>query len=109
MSFAALEARVNAATMRRLSNAVATIGLPADAAGQTLDVIFDESYLLIDQASGVASSIPVASVQESDMPEAMIDALDRGDQVVLDINGCTYTVVEPKPDGTGWTVLRLRK
>lgn len=109
MSFADAEARASASVIGRLGNATATIGLPADVAGQTFDGIFDAAYQYIDLASGISADAPVITAQDSDLPAAMIDALTAGDEVTLDIRGCSYSVVEHKPDGTGITVLRLRK
>lgn len=100
---------MNADVLRMLANAVATVELPPEVAGKELAVIFDNAYLFVDMASGVESSAPAATVLEEDMPEAMRVALDDGDQVVLIIRGKCYTVAEPKPDGTGVSVLRLRK
>jgi hypothetical protein len=109
MSFAALEVRTNAAVMRRLSNAVATVVLPVAAAGETIDGIFDAAYLLIDAGSGIESSAPVLTLPDASIPAAMATALEQGDAVTLAIGGVTYNVVEHKPDGTGLTLLRLRK
>lgn len=109
MSFADVEARVNASGIRRLANATATISLPADVAGQSFDVIFDSQYQFIDQSMGIESSAPMASANEADIPAALLNALDAGSAVTFAIRGDTWTVVEAKPDGTGFTVLRLRK
>lgn len=107
MSFADLETRVNAAAIRRLSNATATVSAPLAAAGEGFSVIFDAAYRFVD-ALGTASAAPAAAAQLADMPAAVRAALLDGSDVTLTINGTAYSVVEPQPDGTGWTVLRLR-
>jgi hypothetical protein len=109
MSFAALEVRTNAATMRHLRNATATIVLPAEVAGEEVVGIFDAAYQVIDQGSGVQSSAPVFTADEPDMPAALISALAAAAAVTLQIRGDTYSVIEPQPDGTGFHVMRLRK
>jgi hypothetical protein len=107
--FAALEARVNASVVGRIANCTATIVEPSDVAGGTFTGIFDAAYQVIDQASGIPSSAPVLTAQISDFPGSVVDALDQGDNVALEIAGDSYVVVEPQPDGTGMTRLRLRK
>lgn len=109
MSFADAEIRVSEAVMRRLSNASATIALPAVLAGQALVGIFDAAYQLVDIGSGIESNTPVFTVADSAMPSALSDALEAGDAAALEIRGTTYSVVEAKPDGTGVTLMRLRK
>jgi hypothetical protein len=100
---------MNADVMAMLANAVATVVEPADVAGAQFAVTFDDAYQFVDMASGLESSAPAASVLEELMPEAMRVALESGDLVVLSIKGCRYEVVERRPDGTGVSVLRLRK
>jgi hypothetical protein len=112
--FAEVEQAMNADVLAMLANAVATVVEPADAAGMQFAVTFDDAYLFIDTASGLESSSPAATVLEEAMPEAVRDALVAADgEVILEIvyrNRCTaYRVAESKPDGTGVTVLRLRK
>lgn len=108
MGFEAAEARTAASVMRRLRNATATVAVPIAAAGQTFGVIFDNEYLFVDEA-GVSSSAPAVEVLEADMPQAVRDALEAGGPVTLTIRTVSYSVVEPKSDGTGMSVLRLRK
>ena len=93
--FAALEARVNAAVVKRLSNADATL------AGVAVQGIFDSAYALEDVAGGVSAYGPVFTLASSAVP-AVVAGL------TLVVNGSSYKVVEPMPDGTGLTVLRLR-
>lgn len=107
--FAALEARANAAVISRLGNCTVTIVEPGDVAGETFPAIFDAAYQVIDQATGIASSVPVLTAQVSDLPDSVVDALDEDDTVSVAVNGTDYKVVEPRPDGTGVIVLRLRK
>lgn len=93
--FAALEARANRAVFLHLGNANATI------AGLPVVGIFDAEYQLQDMASGIMSTAPVLTLASANVPANVV-----GSSVV--VNGLTYKVVEPMPDGTGVTVLRLR-
>lgn len=93
--FAALEARVNAAVFKRLANADATLN------GVPVQGIFDAEYALEDLGGGVAASGPVFTLASSAVPANVAGA-------TLVVGAVTYKVVEPMPDGTGVTVLRLR-
>jgi hypothetical protein len=86
-----------------------SIVLPADLAGTALVGIFDAAYALVDMGSGIESASPVLTVADSAIPAGVTAALDADAEVALDISGTTYSVVERRPDGTGVTVLRLRK
>lgn len=87
----------------------ATVVVPADIVGRTVAGIFDSAYLFVDAGAGVESAAPAFTVPDSSIPSEIVSALHDGDEVSLEIEGCTYTVVETQPDGTGITVLRLRK
>lgn len=93
--FAALEVRVNAAVFKRLANADATLN------GVAVQGIFDAAYALEDVGGGVAVSGPVFTLASSAVPANVAGA-------TLVVGGVTYKVVEPMPDGTGVTMLRLR-
>lgn len=95
MSFADLEQRVNAAAMRRLSNA------RAQRVGDSEDfpVIFDRAF--VEVALGAGAYRPTASAQDSDI------AGFASDETQLVINGSTYVVRDLQPDGTGWTLMIL--
>ncbi|MGH6625145.1 MAG: head-tail joining protein [Burkholderiaceae bacterium] len=93
--FAALEARLNSAVFKRLPNADATL------AGLPVSGIFDNAYQLDELSGGVAGSAP-----EFDLLSSSVPANVQG--LLLVVNGTTYKVVEPMPDGTGMTTLRLR-
>jgi hypothetical protein len=104
MTFATAEARANASVSARLANATATFVLPASVAGQTVDGIFSAPDFSAALGPGVESASPEFAVNEPDLA-----ALDSGAAVSFTLRGDTYTVIEPKPDSTGWAVLRLRK
>lgn len=93
--FAALEARVTGAVFRRLSNADATLN------GLAVIGIFDNAYALQDVGGEVYASGPVFTLASSAVPANVAGA-------TLVVGGIAYKVVEPMPDGTGVTVLRLR-
>jgi hypothetical protein len=109
MTFATAEARANASVSARLANATATFVLPASVAGQTVDGIFSAPDFSAALGPGVESASPEFAVNEPDLPAAVTAALDSGAAVSFTLRGDAYTVIEPKPDSTGWTVLRLRK
>lgn len=76
----------------------------ADAAtlnGVAVRGIFDNAYALQDVGGEVYASGPVFTLASSAVPANVAGA-------VLVVGGVTYKVVEPMPDGTGVTVLRLR-
>jgi len=96
-SFAALEARVNAAVFKRLSNTQATVD------GIVVDAIFDNAYQLGDVGgSGMASTAPVLTLATTDVPTDPV-----GKSVV--VNSVSYVVAAHEPDGTGVSLLLLEK
>ena len=65
-------------------------------------MIFDREAEITDigemvQVGGVAASARIAT---SDVPD-----IQQGDQ--MQVRGATYNVIDPEPDGTGMTILRL--
>ena len=73
----------------------------ATLAGLPVVGIFDAEYQLQDMASGIMASAPVLTLASADVPPNVV-----GTSVVVGV--VTYKVVEPMPDGTGITALRLR-
>jgi hypothetical protein len=63
--------------------------------------IFDGAYAVQDLGGEVAGSTPAFT-----LPSASVPANPVG--LALVVGGATYKVVEPIPDGTGVTTLRLR-
>ena len=61
--------------------------------------IFDNSYL--DQTLSGSGSAPIFTLPTASVPANVVGKL-------LVVTGTTYKVVEPMPDGTGITILRLR-
>ena len=70
-------------------------------AGLPVSGLFDSAYLLEDLGGGVAASGPVYTLPSASVPASVVGA-------VLVHGGRSYKVVEPMPDGSGITVLRLR-
>lgn len=64
--------------------------------------IFDNAYELEDMGGGVSASGPAFTLPSSFVPSPVIG-------LPLVIGSATYKVVEPMPDGSGITKLRLRK
>lgn len=93
--FAFLEARANAAVMKSLANAEATLG------GVAVTGIFDNGYDEQSIAMGVAGTAPVFTLASASVPAGVIG-------LSLLIGAVTYKVVESMPDGTGITRLQLR-
>jgi hypothetical protein len=74
----------------------------ADAAtlnGVSVMGIFDAAYL--QEEFGGSASTPAFTLASASVPAPVVGLL-------LVVNGVTYKVVEPMPDGTGITILRLR-
>jgi len=98
--FAAIEQRVNDATMRRLSNAVATATTKFGEV-LTLPVIFDNGYE--SALNGFAESSGPSALAQS----ALVQDLAHGS--LIEISARTWAIVEIQPDGTGMTRLLLEK
>lgn len=64
--------------------------------------IFDNAYEAYDVSSGFAASGPVFLLPSASVPAVVVG-------LPLVIGAETWAVVEPQPDGTGMTTLRLRK
>lgn len=91
--FAALEARLNAAAIAQLSNAVATIG------AASVSGVFDSAYG--ESLNGmVAGFVPAFTC-------ASADVAGVAKNTAVSVNGVSYLVEEINPDGTGITVLKL--
>lgn len=91
-SFAAKEARINAAALACFANATATIG------GAAIDVIFKSGYA---EALGyIGGSSPQIQCASSD-----VSSVTAGSSI--SIGGVNYTVAEIHHDGTGITVIKL--
>lgn len=74
---------------------------PAMLGGAPVSGIFDADYLMQDLGGGLAASGPVFMLASADVPDSVAG-------LPLVVRATTYKVVEPMPDGTGVTVLRLR-
>lgn len=73
----------------------------ATLAGLAVTGIFDKDYIDLDVGGSVAGSGPVFMLASSAVPANVAGT-------ALVVGGVTYKVVEPMPDGTGVTMLRLR-
>lgn len=93
--FARIQARVNEAVSRRLSNAIAVFD-----GGEPFRVIFDrEQHESLDSIGGYATT---CSLYLASAPGLEQDS-------VLHIDGVAYTVTSPiEPDSSGWVTLQLR-
>lgn len=97
MSFADLEDRVNAATMRKLSNARALqVG-----ASEDFPVIFDRQWG--ETGTGASVQRPVATALDADV------AAFEAHSTQVTIRSVTYTVTDLQPDGAGFTELVLQE
>lgn len=70
--------------------------------GEPVRGIFDNGYQAFEVAAGVYASGPVFLLASSDVP---VDV----EGLPLVMGADTWNVVESEPDGTGATLLRLRK
>jgi hypothetical protein len=94
MSFAALEASVNASVLAHLANALVHIG------GVDVPGIFRNPSSVAALGHGAADTSPTVTVASSAVPADAVDQL-------IEINGVPYSIVNPAPDGTGITVLTV--
>lgn len=110
-NFAALEARLNAAVIERLSNRQAMLG------GILVSGIFDNGYQAAALAgAGLAGSNPTWLIATRDVPAALYTALQNYPtaadplnlMIQFDESGPVYRIVGQEPDGTGMTLLQLR-
>lgn len=93
--FAALEARLNAVTLAKLANVMATVGGVPDIKG-----IFDAAYA---DPLGIAGAVPVLLIASADAAGVVVDS------TAIVVGGTTYTAAVAAPDGTGMTRLTLRE
>jgi len=79
--------------------------LPAIGEARTVRVIFDEAYQEVDlkTKAPIGSISPAAHMQASSLP----DEIDDDDRLI--IQGKTYRINVPKPDGHGAVVCRLHR
>lgn len=70
--------------------------------GEAVRGIFDNGFQAFEVAGGVYATGPVFLLPSAEVPASVI-----GLQLVIGAD--TWTVVETEPDGTGVTLLRLRK
>lgn len=111
LRFAALEARVNAAVIDRLSDRQASF-TPRGGAARPVTGMYDAAYgTQLEQMAGDSS--PALTVRT----DLVLDATPGASLILLaliDANGVvvapeeTFEVVEAQPDGAGFTALRLR-
>ncbi|NYE62192.1 hypothetical protein FHW58_003407 [Duganella sp. 1224] len=98
--FEALEARLNAAAMKKLSNATARID------GIDVRVIFDAQYKVgMVGVVGMGASEPQMVIADSDIPSEFIDT-------VVSVDGAAWKVVDvhaDKASGPGLSLAILEK
>jgi len=93
--FAALEARINAATIAHLANVAASVGAVSGVEG-TFDNAYEDAFGIV---AGTSPSLLILT--------AAAPAVAHGTAVV--IGGVSYTVTNVRPDGTGMTRLMLQE
>ncbi len=82
---------------------VTALYTPKGGSAVTIQVIFDDPHADVTPSKGfvqVETAKPTATAQTTDVPNAA-----HGDSLV--INGSTYYIKEPRPDGTGFTEIDL--
>jgi hypothetical protein len=77
--------------------------------GQNVRGIFDGAYHLREAGDDVGVTVPAFTLASADVPAeptglALVVVQSQSAPAIT-----AYTVVEPRPDGTGITVLRLRE
>lgn len=94
MSFAALEARVNASVLKHLANATVII------AGETCPGIFKTPSQIAGPSLGHTDGRPQLTIASSFVPDEPVDR-------PIVVNGIPYAVGTCDPDGTGLSVMFL--
>jgi hypothetical protein len=79
------------------------LGDVATIEGTEVSGIFDNEYQV---ALDIAGTSPAFSCRQTDL-DAITPSVARGTNVT--INAVVYTIEDPQPEGTGWTVLILSK
>lgn len=112
LRFAALEARVNAAVVDRLSDREAMFTPAAGGAARPVSGLYDAAYgTQLEQMAGDSSpalTVLTELVQDA-APGArlvLLAVIDKAGVIVAPQE--SFEVAEPQPDGAGFTVLRLR-
>lgn len=98
--FAAIEARTARAALRHVANAQATATTRYGEVVQ-FQVIFDNGYAA--QLNGLADGTQPTALARS------VDVVDLVQGCAITVAGADWTVTDPQPDGTGMTLLTLRK
>jgi len=95
---------INAAMTSATADMINSIGMTITVGGVSKIALFDNEYIDISLTDGdVGSSSPAVHCKSSDVSAAV-----KGTAVV--VSAINYTVAAPpKPDGTGMTVLVLKK
>jgi hypothetical protein len=96
MSFAALEARLNASVFKHLANVRVSLG------GTDVDGIFTNNYAVSGGGIGMATTAPALRV-----PTASVPANPIGTAVTVAAQ--PYDIMGHEPDGTGFSVLILER
>jgi len=99
MSFAALEARINAVTVAKLANATATI------AGEVVAGMFDADY---QEILGTSAAVPAFAAESASLATVPRGAALTIDCAALGLEDAPYLVAEVQPDN-GITRLLLRR
>ena len=76
---------------------------PSGGSGTSINVIFNNEYLMIDEGeTGVSSTLPVITCRTSDVSSVAIDD-------TFLIGSTTYKAKIIRPDGTGVTEIQLQE
>lgn len=79
--------------------------VPKTGAAYNIRAVFDKAYISVDPNTGapVQSTDPILGVRRSDLAAEP----KPGDRVV--VNGTTYSIGEPQPDGVAGILFQLHK
>ena len=85
------------------AHGVAVTYTPAGGSSKTVNVIFENQYILVDEGEvGVNATIPVVTCKSSDVSGIAVD-----DTFLID--SVTYKVKVIRPDGTGVSEIQLEQ
>lgn len=99
-AFAALKTRANRAVMKHLADSEALYTPAGGGAAMLVEGEFDAAYATqLEELAGDSTPAFICSVED-------VGEVRRGATLVID--GTTFEVVRPEPDGAGFVVMRLR-
>lgn len=96
MTYASLEARLNASVLKHLANVTVSLG------GVDVGGVFSNVHAVTGGGMGMSTTTPALQVPTSSVPGSPV-----GQSIT--INGVSYAIAAHEPDGTGMSTLVLER